>query len=189
MTKEQMKYCFGCDHLNRNGEPTCDYLSKTGKTRGCPVGEGCPYHTKLQNVAVEDAQLADVRRMFDAGATVKEIAGHMGWAISKAQRYCRTHGMTRKPGWNKKGEGKPKASAKKPKQKKPKAQEQAQPDPDQVEQISITLGQFISAIKALLPEQLNGAALYIDGTQVRALYGYSVTMPEGKLTVDLFTRR
>jgi len=187
MTSEQMKYCRGCEHLNRAGTPTCDFLAHTGHSRGCPVGDGCQHHTKLEIAAAEELMAADVRKMFDAGATVKEIAATMSWGISKTHAFLRKHGMTRAPGWNKKGTAKPKIEQ--PQKADIECPVEKKPEPAPAELEGIKLGEFLAAIKALLPEKLHGAALYIDGTQVKELYGYSVTMPEGRLTVDLFTTR
>ena len=53
----------------------------------------------------------------------------------------------------------------------------------------ITVQEFMLTLDQLIPDKLLDAALYIDGQQVKSLYGYSVTMPDGKLTVDLLTVR
>lgn len=42
------KYCNGCvfrQHINGQMASNCGYALITGKLRGCPAGEGCPYKT------------------------------------------------------------------------------------------------------------------------------------------------
>lgn len=188
MTKDELRYCRGCAYLSKTGsESTCDYLNKVGHSRGCPVGDGCPQHTGLYRVEA-------IRKMSAEGKTDKEIGEALGisqWVVVNLRNQ---HQIRKKRGGNHRP---PKKAAKAEKQKIeqtqktdiecPAAEKPDTPAPAEVE--GITLGEFLAAIKALLPEKLNGGALYIDGYQVKGLYGYSVTMPEGKLAVDLFTMR
>ncbi len=188
MTKDELSYCRGCAYLSKTGsEPTCDYLDRVGHSRGCAVGEGCPHHTGVSRVEA-------IRKMSAEGKTDKEIGEALGisqWVVTNLRNQ---HQIRKKRGGNHRPPKKA-AKAEKPKIEQtqktdiecPVAEKPVTPAP--VEPEGITLGEFLAAIKALLPEKLNGGALYIDGTQVKELYGYSVTMPDGKLTVDLFTTR
>lgn len=50
--------CKGCVYrinVSGNGISICDYLSQTGKTRGCPSGKGCDkYKPKNKGVNKND---------------------------------------------------------------------------------------------------------------------------------------
>ena len=52
-----------------------------------------------------------------------------------------------------------------------------------------TLGDLKSYLAKFLTPVLDGAQLCIDGQQVREIYGFSVTQPNGLATVDILTRR
>ena len=197
MTKDQLAYCTGCDFLSKSGEATCDYISLVGASRGCPVGEGCPYHTGKANAERRQHEEGEARKMFEAGAADSEIAATIGWTLSQVRHWRQKAGLKKAPGWNmSSGRTKPRGR----RQKKTTGTEppvetaEKQPDPQKepkTEEPSsgITFQEFMLTLDQLIPEKLHDAAFYIDGQQVKSLYGYSVTMPDGKLTVDLLTVR
>ena len=62
--------------------------------------------------------------------------------------------------------------------------------PEPAEQMgSATLGELKAYLEKFLAPILDGAQLCIDGKQVREIYGFSVTQPNGIATVDILTRR
>ena len=53
----------------------------------------------------------------------------------------------------------------------------------------LTLGEFRAALTMYLSAALNNAQVYLDGEPVIDVYGISITKPDGRLTVDVLTRR
>ena len=186
MTKADLNYCTGCDYLSKSGEASCDYISYTGISRGCPVGEGCPYHTGKANAERRQHEEGEALKMFEAGAADSEIAAAIGWTLSQVRHWRQKAGLKKAPGWNmSSGRTKPHGG-----RRKKTTDTEPQEEPKETEPSSgITFQEFMLTLDQLIPEKLHDAALYIDGQQVRSLYGYSVTMPGGKLTVDLLTVR
>lgn len=197
MTKDQLAYCTGCDYLSKSGEASCDYISYTGISRGCPVGEGCPYHTGKADAERRKHEEGEALKMFEAGAADSEIAATIGWTLSQVRHWRQKAGLKKAPGWNmSSGRTKPHGGRRKktndtePPVETVERQTEPQKEPKTEEPSSgITFQEFMLTLDQLIPEKLHDAAFYIDGKQVKSLYGYSVTMPGGKLTVDLLTVR
>ena len=193
MTKDQLAYCTGCDFLSKSGEATCDYISLVGASRGCPVGEGCPYHTGKANAERRKHEEGEALKMFEAGAADSEIAAAIGWTLSQVRHWRQKAGLKKEPGWNmSSGRTKPRGGRrKKTTGAEPSIETEEKPSerPKEEPSSGITFQEFMLTLDQLIPEKLHDAAFYIDGQQVKSLYGYSVTMPSGKLTVDLLTVR
>ena len=100
MTKDQLAYCTGCDFLSKSGEATCDYISLVGASRGCPVGEGCPYHTGKAEAEKHERDAAEALKMYEAGAADSEIAATIGWTLSQVRHWRQKAGLKKMPGWN-----------------------------------------------------------------------------------------
>jgi hypothetical protein len=105
------KWCRGCRYVSCEGG--CDYLLRTGHSRGCPPGEGCTvrdtggrdrvscglpplrtdrdeYRRTAASVALEHDETA--LRLYAAGASDPAIARATGWGVATVRNWRRRTG-------------------------------------------------------------------------------------------------
>jgi len=186
MTMEEAKACKGCSYLSKTGtEPTCDYLAITGKMRGCDIGVGCTHNTRHER---HEDRIEVIRQMTLDGKTDTEIGAAIGlskWTVRNVRQQA---GIDKHRGGSKKRMPPLEvAKVEPPTIEDAIVVKELEPKEDAAK--GVTFNEFMLTLDAFIPDKVRDAELYIDGCKVGGIYGYSVTIPDGKLVVDLLTMR